>query len=58
MSSVKYKLCFYIPEDGVLHIHSLEYLKSYINQEVDLAECVTIHRPIRDETSHCRMNYQ
>jgi hypothetical protein len=27
---VKYELGFYIPEDGILHSHRREYLKSYI----------------------------
>jgi hypothetical protein len=30
MSPVKYKLGFYIPEDGILHSHRREKLKSYI----------------------------
>jgi hypothetical protein len=29
VSSVKYKLGFYIPEDDILHSHSRETLKSY-----------------------------
>jgi hypothetical protein len=29
MSPVKYELGFYIPEDGILHSHSRENLKSY-----------------------------
>jgi hypothetical protein len=31
MSPVRYTLGFYIPEDGILHIHCLENLKSYID---------------------------
>jgi hypothetical protein len=27
---VKYELGFYIPEEGILHSHCCEYLKSYI----------------------------
>jgi hypothetical protein len=27
---VKYELCFYIPEDGILHNHRRDNLKSYI----------------------------
>jgi hypothetical protein len=30
MSSVKYELGFYIPEDDILHRHCRENLKSYI----------------------------
>jgi hypothetical protein len=30
VSPVKYELGFYIPEDGLLHSHCLENLKSYI----------------------------
>jgi hypothetical protein len=30
VSPVKYELGFYIPEDGVLHSHGRENLKSYI----------------------------
>jgi hypothetical protein len=30
VSSVKYELGFYIPEDGILHSHFRENLKSYI----------------------------
>jgi hypothetical protein len=30
MSTVRYKLGFYIPEDDILHSHCREYLKSYI----------------------------
>jgi hypothetical protein len=30
MSPVKYELCFYIPEDDILHSHRRENLKSYI----------------------------
>jgi hypothetical protein len=30
MSPVKYELEFYIPEDGILHSHRRENLKSYI----------------------------
>jgi hypothetical protein len=30
MSPVKYELNFYIPEDGILHSHGHENLKSYI----------------------------
>jgi hypothetical protein len=29
MSLVRYELHFYIPEDGILHSHRREYLKSY-----------------------------
>jgi hypothetical protein len=29
MSPVKYELGFYIPEDGILHSHRRENLKSY-----------------------------
>jgi hypothetical protein len=28
---VKYEPGFYIPEDGILHSHRREYLKSYLN---------------------------
>jgi hypothetical protein len=31
MSSVKYKLEFYIPEDDIPHSHRRESLKSYIS---------------------------
>jgi hypothetical protein len=30
VSPVKFELCFYIPEDGILHSHRRENLKSYI----------------------------
>jgi hypothetical protein len=30
MSSVKYEMCIYIPEDGILHSHRRENLISYI----------------------------
>jgi hypothetical protein len=30
VSPVKYELGFYIPEDGILHSHRREGLKSYI----------------------------
>jgi hypothetical protein len=30
MFPVRYELGFYIPEDGILHSHRREYLKSYI----------------------------
>jgi hypothetical protein len=30
MPPVRYKLGFYIPEDGILHSHRRENLKSYI----------------------------
>jgi hypothetical protein len=29
MSPVRYRLCIYIPEDGILHSHRRENLKSY-----------------------------
>jgi hypothetical protein len=29
VSPVKYEVGFYIPEDGILHSHRREYLKSY-----------------------------
>jgi hypothetical protein len=29
VSPVRYELCFYIPEDGILHSHRRENLKSY-----------------------------
>jgi hypothetical protein len=29
VSPVRYELGFYIPEDGLLHIHRREHLKSY-----------------------------
>jgi hypothetical protein len=32
VSAVKYELGFYIPEDGILHSHRRENLKSYILQ--------------------------
>jgi hypothetical protein len=31
VSPVKYELCFYIPEDGILHSHCRENLKSYMD---------------------------
>jgi hypothetical protein len=31
VSPVRYELGFYIPEDGILHSHRRENLKSYIN---------------------------
>jgi hypothetical protein len=34
VSSVRYKLGFYIPEDGILHSHSCENLKYYIEQNL------------------------
>jgi hypothetical protein len=34
VSPVKYKLGFYIPEDDILHSHSRENLKSYIEKKV------------------------
>jgi hypothetical protein len=34
VSPVKYELGFYIPEDGILHSHGRENLKSY-NRRVD-----------------------
>jgi hypothetical protein len=30
VSPVRYELSFYIPEDGILHSHRRENLKSYI----------------------------
>jgi hypothetical protein len=30
MSPVKYELGFYIPEDGILHSHRRQHLKSYL----------------------------
>jgi hypothetical protein len=30
MFPVRYELCFYIPEDTILHSHGHENLKSYI----------------------------
>jgi hypothetical protein len=30
VSPAKYELCFYIPEDGILHTHCRENLRSYI----------------------------
>jgi hypothetical protein len=30
VSSVRYELGFYIPEDGILHSYRHEYLKRYI----------------------------
>jgi hypothetical protein len=32
LSPVKYELCFYIPEDDILHSHSRGSLKSYIDK--------------------------
>jgi hypothetical protein len=32
VSDVRYELGYYIPEDGVLHNHRRENLKSYITQ--------------------------
>jgi hypothetical protein len=34
VSPVRYELVFYIPEDGVLHSHRRENLKSYIDLSV------------------------
>jgi hypothetical protein len=31
VSPVKYELRFYIPEDGILHSHRREHLKSYMD---------------------------
>jgi hypothetical protein len=31
MSLVRYELSFYIPEDGILHTHRSDNLKSYIS---------------------------
>jgi hypothetical protein len=31
MSPVKYKLCFYIPEDDILHSHRRENLNCYLD---------------------------
>jgi hypothetical protein len=31
MSSVKYELGFYIPEDAILHSHQRENIKSYVD---------------------------
>jgi hypothetical protein len=33
VSPVKYELGFYIPEDGILHIHCRENLKPYMKKE-------------------------
>jgi hypothetical protein len=41
VSPVKYKLGFYIPEDDILHSHSLENLKSYRVQSVLTMLCST-----------------
>jgi hypothetical protein len=36
VSPVKYELGFYIPEDGILHNHRRENLKSYIHRHRSL----------------------
>jgi hypothetical protein len=38
MSPVKYELGFFIPEDGILHSHRRDYLKSYNFVHVCIAE--------------------
>jgi hypothetical protein len=39
VSPVKYELGFYIPEDGILHSHSRENLKSYIDEVIGDNHC-------------------
>jgi hypothetical protein len=39
VSPVKYELCFYIPEDDILHSHRRENLKSYIVTVHGLRPC-------------------
>jgi hypothetical protein len=34
VSPVKYELSFYIPEDGILHSHRREYLKSQKSRRI------------------------
>jgi hypothetical protein len=36
VSSVKYKLGIYFPEDDILHSHRCEHLKSYILLDINL----------------------
>jgi hypothetical protein len=44
MSPVKYELGFYIPEDGILHSHRRENLKSYYSKKLmNTVKCVYIH---------------
>jgi hypothetical protein len=40
VSSVRYKLCFYIQGDGIVHSQRREDLKSYI--AVELLRCVSL----------------
>jgi hypothetical protein len=43
VSPVKYVLGFYIPEDGVLHSHRRENLKSYISLRCFGSDLVSNH---------------
>jgi hypothetical protein len=45
VSPVKYELGFYIPEDGILHSHRRENLKSYI-AAIRLHFCVEYGAPV------------
>jgi hypothetical protein len=46
--SVRYELGFYIPEDGILHSHSRENLKSYITLLAELCRG-DVMSPVRYE---------
>jgi hypothetical protein len=41
VSPVKYELGFYIPEDGILHSHRRENLRSYTCTYVFVVHCMT-----------------
>jgi hypothetical protein len=43
MSPVRYELDFYIPEDGILHCHCRENLKSPSAQTLLLTEDLALH---------------
>jgi hypothetical protein len=41
VSPLKYELGFYIPEDGILHSHRRENLKSYTGHSISETGCET-----------------
>jgi hypothetical protein len=53
VSSVRYELGFYIAEDGILHSHRRENLKSYNSDGLHFTE--TAHARLHfTETAHAR----
>jgi hypothetical protein len=58
VSPVKYEMCFYFPEDDILHSHSCENFKTYISRNVHVAmgEERIMGRGVRQERTASDVN--